>query len=371
MAALGALLGPLLQGGANALFQGLSQKQQTKGANSLLSQYMRAEAGRQKIIRDEYEKSQKPLTENILGFLDSDPLKLLSGLVDRNLSVGKKITPEVAAVLGQFAKQFGSESLDQAATSREFILGNVLDGARQIGVDPENISQQMIAMLAGEDKAAGKLRSALSSRASEERSYGRSLRDGSFYSTGAGQQATQNLFSALAPMISSRGLDAYQGSAFAGAPDIGENRGITAFLRNAEQNRQYGDRVLSGADALESQAAVQPFQMRDALTARLGGLLTTGLGFGQQTTGSALSFGQGSAQAGAQFGSQFMQDQSASILGAGEQLGYRVDQAQAALGMSDLYAGLLKFSLQNSPYTPAFQYGQQTLQGQQGVFGLS
>lgn len=108
---------------------------------------------------------------------------------------------------------------------------------------------------------------------------GQALIDGSFFNTAVGKQSQENLLRSLAPGLSPAGLDATQ-SAFGGAASKGETDQITAFLRNAIEERNTGFGLRN-----------QGVAAKDAAASRLGGVLT----FGTQ-------FGQGAAQFGGQFG---------------------------------------------------------------------
>lgn len=170
--------------------------------------------------------------------------------------------------------------------------------------------------------------------ANEELDRGNSLIDGSFYTTDVGRQATENLFRSLAPTLSETGLDAVSGRAFAGSPSLAENAGITAFLRNAENNQARGDALKSSA------------------LSRLGGVLTTGLNFGQNA-GSASANAAGTqllTPNAAIHGNDNRVSSALSLLGLNNQaLGGVQSTQNDILGLADSFTGVNKSASSSTP----------------------
>jgi hypothetical protein len=298
-----------------------------------------ANAGRTQELGKRYTKAQKPLTKNILNYLKADPIELTAGLQGRNVSTARGLVAPMLDVLSRTGQTYGDTSIKQAGRGSNFFTKTSLDAANKIGVNPGILISQLLASLQGEDDAAGGLRDTLASRGQEDTDYGRSLRDGSFYKTPTGKQAMENILRAVAPSTSSRGLDALTGVGL--GADVGETRGITAFLRNAESNRQYGDRVMQGGDALMSASVNEPFKVRDAIHARLGGILGVGMEFGSNASNAGMNFGNAAAGAGAgAAGQNYGAQLGANLLGTEEVLGMRASQASAAQGLSGIYANL-------------------------------
>jgi len=193
------------------------------------------------------------------------------------------------------------------ARGAELFSGLTKDSARSAGVDIEGLTAAL--------QGIGLQNFQSGQRTLDDAN---ALIDGSFFNTAVGQQNLQNLQGQLAPGLSPAGLGSLQ-STFGGATSKGEVDSVTAFLRNAIQERDTGFGLRQ-----------QGMAAKDAAASRLGGVLTFGTQFGQSASQFGGSFGQGVGNLNSQLignqlltPSQFAQDTNLDLADARGRLEFK------------------------------------------------
>lgn len=159
----------------------------------------------------------------------------------------------IQSLMNKFGAFQGTSMTGNAKTVNDIVM----EGARQMGVDPKALIQAM---------TQSGMTSLEAGNQQNERAQG--LINGSYYNTPVGRQAAQNLTRNMAPFLSVTGQN--QANAMTGTSSAGEVDLITQFLLNGQENARYGDSLLG-----------ESVKLSEAGSSRLGGVLSVGITNGQ------------------------------------------------------------------------------------------